>query len=166
MYVNPQMSMEIQMSTGPPQYTQPPNELIYTASQVPISFKPGDRVMAKYWEDGLFYESVIEMMMPNTCVVNFVEYGNSEEVLLSDIRPMIPTMMGQPSPMAVPQPDLTVPPPQVFYTAPPPQMSPIDDLTTAISSMEFRRGGSGPMYPRKQDNRPQQPLYQAPVQRR
>ena len=74
--------------------------------------------------------------------------------------------MGQPSPIAVPQPDLTVPPPQVFYTAPPPQMSPIDDLTTAISTMEFRRGGSGPMYTRKHDNRAPQQLYQPPVQRR
>ena len=42
-----------------------------------------------------FYEAVIESVWPNlpTCFVTFVEYGNSEEVLLSDIRPMISALV-------------------------------------------------------------------------
>lgn len=36
-----------------------------------------------------FYEAVIEVMAANmpTVVVTFIEYGNTEEVLLTDIRP-------------------------------------------------------------------------------
>ena len=38
---------------------------------------------------------MIESVWPNlpTCVVTFVEYGNTEEVLLSDIRPMISALV-------------------------------------------------------------------------
>jgi hypothetical protein len=42
-----------------------------------------------------FYEACIEMMTPNmpTAIVSFPEYGNSEEVLLTDIRPYIPQVV-------------------------------------------------------------------------
>ncbi|XP_052279000.1 tudor domain-containing protein 3-like isoform X2 [Dreissena polymorpha] len=63
-------------------------------SGFPMSLKQGDRVMARYWEDGLFYEAQIAQLPPNlsTCVVTFTEYGNTEEVLLQDVRPHLPQM--------------------------------------------------------------------------
>ena len=42
-----------------------------------------------------FYEAQVDFVpqgMP-TCVVMFTEYGNREEVLLQDIRPVLPQMV-------------------------------------------------------------------------
>lgn len=49
----------------------------------------GDRCLAKYWEDKKFYPAIIESVpdLP-TCVVTFIEYGNTEEVMLTDIKPI------------------------------------------------------------------------------
>ncbi|CAD5117972.1 DgyrCDS6712 [Dimorphilus gyrociliatus] len=46
----------------------------------------GENCLAKYWEDNQFYNAKIEAVGENTCVVKFLEYGNSEEVYLSDIK--------------------------------------------------------------------------------
>lgn len=45
-------------------------------------FKSGQRVFAKYWEDNRMYRAVVHEMAATgeTCVVQFVEYGNYEEV--------------------------------------------------------------------------------------
>ena len=54
-----------------------------------ISWKPkvGDECLAKYWEDEQFYPVKVASLHPsgNTAVVLFQEYGNHEEVLLTDI---------------------------------------------------------------------------------
>ncbi|XP_045205622.2 tudor domain-containing protein 3-like [Mercenaria mercenaria] len=146
---------------------QPVPEFVYTEAQQPVQFsiKVGDKVMAKYWEDNLFYEAMIEVMAPNmpTVVVTFTEYGNTEEVMISDIRPYIP-QISQQGPI-IPT-DMSVPPPQVFFSAPPPPgVTGVDDVIQAFGGMEFRRGGGGAAYPKK-DNRGQQQLYQPPPQRR
>lgn len=42
-----------------------------------------------------FYEAQVDVIaqgMP-TCVVTFIEYGNTEEVFLQDIRPCLPQMV-------------------------------------------------------------------------
>lgn len=48
----------------------------------------GQKVLAKYWEDSKFYRAVVHEVSANgnTCVVKFVDYGNHEEVLCSDVQ--------------------------------------------------------------------------------
>lgn len=45
----------------------------------------GDACLAKYWEDGNFYDAQITALSKTTAVVFFQEYGNHEEVMLTDI---------------------------------------------------------------------------------
>ncbi|XP_045075208.1 tudor domain-containing protein 3-like [Coregonus clupeaformis] len=58
--------------------------------QGPGNWKPGDQVLALYWEDNKFYRSRIDAVHPSgsTAVVTFTEYGNCEEVLLHNIKPV------------------------------------------------------------------------------
>ncbi|XP_034103162.1 tudor domain-containing protein 3 [Drosophila albomicans] len=51
-------------------------------------WKAGDLCMAKYWDDGRYYEAEITGVSENTCVVFFLGYGNHEEVLKSDMLPL------------------------------------------------------------------------------
>ena len=53
-------------------------------SNVP-KWQVGDECLAKYWEDGGFYSAKITAMSKSTAVVLFQEYGNHEEVMLTDI---------------------------------------------------------------------------------
>ena len=54
-----------------------------------VAWKEGDECMAKYWEDDQFYKVNVTSLHPSgkTAVVLFLEYGNHEEVLLTDIIP-------------------------------------------------------------------------------
>ncbi|XP_067419308.1 tudor domain-containing protein 3 isoform X1 [Emydura macquarii macquarii] len=54
------------------------------------SWRPGDECFALYWEDNKFYRAEIEALHSSgtTAVVKFCDYGNYEEVLLSNIRPI------------------------------------------------------------------------------
>ncbi|CAI9734462.1 domain-containing 3 [Octopus vulgaris] len=54
------------------------------------SWRNGDHCLAKYWEDKKFYPAVIDYVAPDhpTCVVTFLEYGNFEEVMLADVKPV------------------------------------------------------------------------------
>ncbi len=47
----------------------------------------GEECLARYWEDKQFYPCVITALAKTTAVVLFKEYGNHEEVLLSDLAP-------------------------------------------------------------------------------
>ena len=47
----------------------------------------GDECLAKYWEDNKFYPVKVTAVSNKTAVVLFMEYGNHEEVLLSDMLP-------------------------------------------------------------------------------
>nr|XP_020648165.1 tudor domain-containing protein 3 [Pogona vitticeps] len=53
-------------------------------------WQPGDECFALYWEDNKFYRAEIEALHSSgtTAVVKFCDYGNYEEVLLSNIRPI------------------------------------------------------------------------------
>lgn len=51
-------------------------------------WKITDICFAKYWEDGRYYHAEITGMAEKTCVVQFMEYGNFEEVLLTDCLPI------------------------------------------------------------------------------
>ncbi|XP_076879604.1 tudor domain-containing protein 3 isoform X2 [Brachyhypopomus gauderio] len=54
------------------------------------NWKPGDQCLALYWEDNKFYRARIDAMHPSgsTAVVVFSDYGNCEEVLLHNIKPV------------------------------------------------------------------------------
>ncbi|XP_028655463.1 tudor domain-containing protein 3 [Erpetoichthys calabaricus] len=54
------------------------------------NWKPGDQCLALYWEDNKFYRARINAVHPSgtTAVVVFSDYGNYEEVLLSNIKPL------------------------------------------------------------------------------
>ncbi|XP_072899318.1 tudor domain-containing protein 3 isoform X1 [Hemitrygon akajei] len=53
-------------------------------------WRPGDHCLALYWEDNKFYRAIIKALHPSgvTAVVVFSGYGNYEEVLLSNIKPL------------------------------------------------------------------------------
>ncbi len=50
-------------------------------------WRVGDSCLARYWEDNKFYPVDIRGLSKNTAVVFFKEYGNHEEVMLSDLAP-------------------------------------------------------------------------------
>ncbi|KAI5101389.1 tudor domain-containing protein 3 isoform X1 [Silurus meridionalis] len=54
------------------------------------NWKSGDQCFALYWEDNKFYRAVIDAVHPSgsTAVVVFSDYGNCEEVLLQNIKPL------------------------------------------------------------------------------
>ncbi|XP_028972599.2 tudor domain-containing protein 3 isoform X2 [Esox lucius] len=54
------------------------------------NLKAGDQVLALYWEDNKFYKARIDAVHPSgsTAVVVFTDYGNCEEVLLHNIKPV------------------------------------------------------------------------------
>ncbi|XP_053563918.1 tudor domain-containing protein 3 [Bombina bombina] len=55
-----------------------------------FSWRPGDECLALYWEDNKYYRAEVEALHSSgtTAVVKFCDYGNYEEVLLDDIRPI------------------------------------------------------------------------------
>uniref|UniRef100_UPI0037E8F448 tudor domain-containing protein 3 isoform X1 n=2 Tax=Semicossyphus pulcher TaxID=241346 RepID=UPI0037E8F448 len=54
------------------------------------AWKPGDQCLALYWEDSKFYHARIDAVHSSgsTAVVVFSDYGNCEEVLLHNIKPV------------------------------------------------------------------------------
>ncbi|KAL7854675.1 hypothetical protein SRHO_G00168650 [Serrasalmus rhombeus] len=54
------------------------------------NWKPGDQCLALYWEDNKFYRATVDAVHPSgsTAVVVFSDYGNCEEVLLHNIKPL------------------------------------------------------------------------------
>lgn len=68
----------------------PPRERSYADSKPPGPKRlySGQKVLAKYWEDSKFYRAIVHEVSANgnTCVVKFVDYGNHEEVLCSDVQ--------------------------------------------------------------------------------
>ncbi|XP_078741600.1 uncharacterized protein LOC144955151, partial [Lampetra fluviatilis] len=55
------------------------------------SLRTGDPCLALYWEDNKYYHAVVHDMHPTqpTAVVMFADYGNYEEVLIKNIKPLI-----------------------------------------------------------------------------
>ncbi|KAM9610068.1 tudor domain-containing protein 3 isoform 2-T2 [Trichechus inunguis] len=81
-------------NSGPKRRSGPikPEKII--ESSIPMEYakmwKPGDECFALYWEDNKFYRAEVEALHSSgmTAVVKFIDYGNYEEVLLSNIRPV------------------------------------------------------------------------------
>ncbi|KAE8626101.1 hypothetical protein XENTR_v10006506 [Xenopus tropicalis] len=63
-----------------------PLEAVYSG----FSWRPGDECLALYWEDNKYYRAEVEALHSSgtTAVVKFSDYGNYEEVLLENIRPI------------------------------------------------------------------------------
>ncbi|XP_028132204.2 tudor domain-containing protein 3 [Diabrotica virgifera virgifera] len=56
----------------------------------------GDEVLAKYWEDGKYYNATVISVTPRTFAVRFKGYGNIEEILKTDCLP-VPQNNARPS---------------------------------------------------------------------
>ncbi|XP_019606352.2 tudor domain-containing protein 3 isoform X4 [Rhinolophus sinicus] len=85
---------KILYSTGPKRRSGPIKPEKVLESSLPMEYgkvwKPGDECFALYWEDNKFYRAEVEALHSSgmTAVVKFIDYGNYEEVLLSNIRPI------------------------------------------------------------------------------
>ena len=83
----PQMDYNQQQRHHPRQDQQNSKNISHKTQN--IAWKEGDECMAKYWEDDQFYKVTVTSLHPSgkTAVVLFLEYGNHEEVLLTDMMP-------------------------------------------------------------------------------
>uniref|UniRef100_A0A2K6KSU2 Tudor domain-containing protein 3 n=1 Tax=Rhinopithecus bieti TaxID=61621 RepID=A0A2K6KSU2_RHIBE len=81
-------------NSGPKRRTGPIKPEKILESSIPMEYakmwKPGDECFALYWEDNKFYRAEVEALHSSgmTAVVKFTDYGNYEEVLLSNIKPI------------------------------------------------------------------------------
>lgn len=88
------------LAAGPPgSMPGVPTVVSLPAGGVLPNWKMGDRCLAKYWEDGGFYNAEITAISESTFVVCFLEYGNYEEVLKTDCIPLTGTATGPPPTM-------------------------------------------------------------------
>ncbi|XP_076446340.1 tudor domain-containing protein 3-like [Babylonia areolata] len=145
-------------------------------------WRRGQTVLAKYWEDDQLYRAVVEAVAENgaTAVVTFLDYGNQEEVLCSDIHPFPPTQNwnnSYPPPPPPPQGAPLMSTPGFFpgygpgpgMMAPPPFPGQEGFGSGPIPNMEFRRGGSGPAHRRQEQperRRPTQNFYTPPSRKK
>ncbi|KAJ9597478.1 hypothetical protein L9F63_011663, partial [Diploptera punctata] len=72
-------------STMVPSNIPPSNQ--YISDSKAWQWHKGDKCMAKYWEDNMYYNAEVTGVSERTCVVRFIEYGNFEEVLQDDCIP-------------------------------------------------------------------------------
>nr|KAF6461111.1 tudor domain containing 3 [Molossus molossus] len=85
---------KIVYNSGPKRRSGPIKPDKVLESSIPMEYaklwKPGDECFALYWEDNKFYRAEVEALHSSgmTAVVKFIDYGNYEEVLLSNIRPI------------------------------------------------------------------------------
>uniref|UniRef100_A0A8C6H4J1 Tudor domain-containing protein 3 n=1 Tax=Mus spicilegus TaxID=10103 RepID=A0A8C6H4J1_MUSSI len=81
-------------NSGPKRRSGPIKPEKVIESSIPAEYakvwKPGDECFALYWEDNKFYRAEVEALHSSglTAVVKFTDYGNYEEVLLSNIKPV------------------------------------------------------------------------------
>ncbi|XP_040847250.1 tudor domain-containing protein 3 isoform X2 [Ochotona curzoniae] len=81
-------------NSGPKRRSGPIKPEKVLESSIPMEYakmwKPGDECFALYWEDNKFYRAEVEALHSSgmTAVVKFIDYGNYEEVLLSNIKPI------------------------------------------------------------------------------
>ncbi|XP_028614161.1 tudor domain-containing protein 3 isoform X2 [Grammomys surdaster] len=81
-------------NSGPKRRSGPIKPEKVIESSIPVEYakmwKPGDECFALYWEDNKFYRAEVEALHSSgmTAVVRFTDYGNYEEVLLSNIKPV------------------------------------------------------------------------------
>ncbi|XP_014677364.1 PREDICTED: tudor domain-containing protein 3-like isoform X2 [Priapulus caudatus] len=113
-------------------------------------WQQSDHCMARYWEDGRYYEAVIHAVSGNgsTAVVKFSDYGNYEEVFLTDLLPSGGAPVGAPS---------TAVPSLVFVSAEMPSVPPFPIDLAELDQQAYQQ--------RRVPHRPSMPLYQPPSRR-
>ncbi|XP_057341825.1 tudor domain-containing protein 3 [Microplitis mediator] len=126
------------------------------------AWKKGDQCMAKYWEDNKYYNAEVTAVSARTCVVQFKDFNNYEEVLQVDCIPITEDIA--PS-FVAPEVDNR----RGGYRGPRYDQN-------KNSGMEFRRGGGGAAVAaggssrghnkKRTQQRTAQPIYQPPAQRR
>ncbi|XP_043252881.1 tudor domain-containing protein 3 [Colletes gigas] len=136
-------------------------------ANVPIGgtwvWRVGDKCLAKYWEDNMYYNAKVTGVSDRTCVVQFKGFENYEEVLQMDCLPITEDHQVQDYVMDQKQSDQRFDNRQLRY----------DQTQNHIAAgMEFRRSGSGIVptnkagYNKKRSQqRSAQPIYQPPAQR-
>ncbi|XP_011499067.1 PREDICTED: tudor domain-containing protein 3 [Ceratosolen solmsi marchali] len=124
-------------------------------------WRVGDRCMAKYWEDNMYYNAEVTAVSKTTCVVLFKDFHNYEEVLQVDCIPVTeedPQIQnfGQDNNRRIDHRSKTRPPR-------------FEHSQTNSNATEYRRGGSsgasGKNYRRRGQQRSAQQIYQPPAQR-
>ncbi|XP_046995133.1 tudor domain-containing protein 3 [Schistocerca americana] len=161
--VQPAVSNNVHNSTGsnysnPGQgmYSSPSNH--YIADNKVWRWQKGDKCMAKYWEDNVYYNAEVTGVSDRTCVVRFVEYGNYEEVLQDDCIPITDEGLGQ-----------SIQSSSAFSSSSD-SLPPQNNQNHFSGILEFRRGGTRPYIKSAgADRKPpriQQQLYMPPAQRK
>ncbi|XP_012283444.1 tudor domain-containing protein 3 [Orussus abietinus] len=146
-------------------------EMNYNASRsannsdgMPWIWRPGDRCKAKYWEDNRYYNAIVTAVSDRTCVVQFQNFHNFEEVLQIDCIPITDDdrQGGQGHVRDSKRQD------QRLGNR---QQSRYDQGHNHVNGMEFRRGGGSGgngakgYNKRRGQQRSTQPIYQPPAQR-
>ncbi|KAG8039627.1 hypothetical protein G9C98_000356 [Cotesia typhae] len=128
------------------------------------AWKKGDQCMAKYWEDNKYYNAEVTAVSSRTCVVQFKEFKNYEEVLQVDCIPITEDI------------SQSFVPPEIDSRRS--GRSPRYDHHNQHknSGIEFKRGGGGASIgaggsnrghnKKRTQQRTAQPIYQPPAQRR
>ncbi|XP_023309134.2 tudor domain-containing protein 3 [Lucilia cuprina] len=98
------MAQNPNLFVAPPQQA-PPQFGMMSSGNWPWNI--GDLCLAKYWDDGNYYDAKITAISDKTCVVLFLGYGNHEEVLKSDCLPITDA---QHIPLNAYQTNITAPP--------------------------------------------------------
>ncbi|XP_046748370.1 tudor domain-containing protein 3 isoform X2 [Diprion similis] len=124
-------------------------------------WQPGDKCMAKYWEDNRYYNAEVTAVSHRTCVVLFKDFNNFEEVLQADCIPI--TIEDGPIPQ-----DGSRDFKQHAQRGENRQQR--NNQGNHITRMEFRRGGGGSGtgtrgYNKRSQHRSTRPIYQPPGQR-
>ncbi|XP_056634705.1 tudor domain-containing protein 3 isoform X2 [Diorhabda sublineata] len=69
--------------------TRKNDELNHKLENSGPTWNVGDEILAKYWEDGKFYNAAIISITDKTFAVRFKGYGNIEEILKTDCLPIM-----------------------------------------------------------------------------
>ncbi|XP_014214829.1 tudor domain-containing protein 3 [Copidosoma floridanum] len=130
-------------------------------------WRVGDRCMAKYWEDNMYYNAEVTAVSKTTCVVQFKDFHNYEEVLQLDCIPITDDNVQMPS-LGL---DNNRRSDHRSNNRPPR----FEHNQNNVNSTEYRRGGSGgggggsgsgmKVYRKRGQQRTAQPIYQPPAQR-
>ncbi|KAL7290250.1 hypothetical protein TKK_0015952 [Trichogramma kaykai] len=127
-------------------------------------WRVGDRCMAKYWEDNMYYNAEVTAVSKTTCVVLFKDFHNYEEVLQIDCIPITeenPNTQNQNASGF----DNNRPSDQQYRSNNRPPR--FEQNQNNSNSSEYRRGGGGSNKNNRRRNqqRSAQPIYQPPAQR-
>ncbi|XP_067001707.2 tudor domain-containing protein 3 isoform X2 [Anabrus simplex] len=119
----------------------------------------GDKCMAKYWEDNMYYNAEVTGVSERTCVVRFVDYGNFEEVLQDHCIPFTEDELGH-----------AIQSSSAFNSSTETLSAQNNNQNHFSGVLEFRRGGTRPYIKsggnERKPPRIQQQVYLPPAQRK